>query len=69
MGESIGGAIAGLLLLGSIVIIYFLPYFLAVQRKHPNRVPIGIINVFLGWTLIGWIVALTWAATNFERRS
>jgi hypothetical protein len=24
--------------------------------------PIALLNLFLGWTFIGWVVALVWAA-------
>lgn len=41
--------------------IYLLPAILATWKRHPNVVIIWLINVFLGWTLIGWIVALIWS--------
>lgn len=40
---------------------YFLPAINAFYRKHPQAVPIAIVNVFLGWTLIGWVIALAWS--------
>ena len=40
--------------------IYFLPCLVA-GSKHRNYLAIAIINVFLGWTLIGWVAALAWA--------
>ena len=52
----------------SFLAILFLPYFipsiLAFARKHHNAVPILILNIFLGWTLIGWVGALIWALTT-----
>lgn len=41
--------------------VYFLPWIIAACRQHPQRLAIVLINVFLGWTLIGWLVALVWA--------
>lgn len=41
--------------------IYLLPALLATWRRHPNVIVIWLINIFLGWTLIGWIVALVWS--------
>ncbi len=41
--------------------IYFLPTFLAKGRKG---VAIFVLNLLLGWTLIGWIFALVWAFTT-----
>lgn len=39
----------------------FLPTFIAYRREHLNRVPILLLNLFLGWTVLGWIGALIWA--------
>lgn len=46
------------------VLIYFIPSFVAFRRKHKNRTAILILNIFLGWSLIGWVVALVWSFTN-----
>jgi len=54
-----------LLLLVIALIIYLIP-FIVVKRDHPYFWPIVIINVFFGWTLIGWLVALIWAQTECE---
>ena len=44
-----------------------LPAIVAAYRHHRNRVAIGIVNLLLGWTLIGWVVAFIWACTaNIE---
>ena len=42
--------------------IYFIPALVALVRNHHNKLAICLLNVFLGWTLIGWIVALVWSA-------
>jgi hypothetical protein len=42
-----------------VLCIYFLPAYIA--RKKRNGTSIGLLNIFLGWTLIGWVVALVWA--------
>lgn len=46
-----------------ILIFYFLPSFVATGRKHPNGAAITVLNLFLGWTLLGWVVALIWSVT------
>lgn len=46
------------------VAIYFLPSFNASSRKHPNSSSIFLLNLFLGWTMIGWVVALVWSASS-----
>lgn len=44
-----------------VLAIYFLPTLLASGRKK-NIGSIFVVNLFLGWTLIGWVVALAMAA-------
>lgn len=41
--------------------IYFLPTIIAGKNKKKNGAAIVIVNIFLGWTFIGWVVALAWA--------
>jgi len=43
-------------------LLYFLPTI--VGRNKKNLTAIFVLNFFLGWTLIGWVVALVWACTN-----
>jgi hypothetical protein len=58
------GVGAALLVLGVLLIIYLLPTIVAVSRKHHNAGAIFALNLLLGWSMIGWIVALVWALTN-----
>lgn len=41
--------------------LYFLPFIIGVAREKRDLLGIFLLNFFLGWTLIGWIVALIWA--------
>ena len=43
---------------------YFLPTIIALIRKQPNALAIFLLNFFLGWTFIGWVVSLVWAVTK-----
>lgn len=43
---------------------YLIPGFVAAQRRHRDATAILLLNIFLGWTLIGWVVALVWAAKS-----
>lgn len=52
-----------LFLLVLLLAFYFLPSVVAVNRKHKNRTPIILVNIFFGWFVVGWIVALIWAFT------
>ena len=46
------------------LISYFLPTVIAMLRGKSNTFAILLLNLFLGWTFIGWIVALVWSVTN-----
>lgn len=46
-----------------ILILYFVPAMIATARNHPNRTPIFMLNLFLGWTFLGWVAALIWSFT------
>jgi hypothetical protein len=41
--------------------LYFLPTVVAFSRRVVNRGSVAVINVFLGWTFIGWVIALAMA--------
>ena len=47
--------------------LYFLPTFLALARGHPNAFLLAIVNLSLGWTVIGWVGALFWSLTKQPR--
>ena len=56
--------IVGLMFLLVGVVFYFLPSIIAGGRHHHNGGAIFIINLLLGWTLVGWAVALAWSFTS-----
>ncbi len=43
---------------------YFLPWIVASRRTHHQRKAIAMLNFLLGWTVLGWIIALVWACTE-----
>lgn len=45
-----------------IFLLYFLPTVTGAIRKVPNIVSVFVVNFFLGWTVVGWVVALAMAA-------
>lgn len=63
--SSDGDAALGGLLLVVVALIgvafYFLPTIVAFLKKTPSKASVVIINLFLGWTFIGWVVALAMA--------
>ncbi|HEX4308551.1 MAG TPA: superinfection immunity protein [Acidobacteriaceae bacterium] len=44
--------------------IYFLPSLVAVARRTHNSTGIFLLNLFLGWTGIGWLLALVLAIVS-----
>jgi hypothetical protein len=51
-----------------VVCVYFLPALFAMERRHSKEGSIFVINLFLGWTFIGWIIALSWALSEDNRK-
>ncbi len=46
----------------AMLIIYFIPAINGYSKQHRSRALILVVNVFLGWTVLGWLVALAWSA-------
>ena len=44
-----------------IVAIYLAPLAIAAIRRQHNVLAVAVLNLFLGWTVIGWIAALVGA--------
>jgi Na+/H+-dicarboxylate symporter len=42
-------------------VMYWLPTIIAIVRRTPSALGVAAINFFLGWTVIGWFVALIFA--------
>jgi hypothetical protein len=59
-----GGAEFGIIAL----LVMFLPSLIALIRGHDNTFAIFLTNLLLGWTVIGWVVALIWSFTAIRRR-
>jgi T4 superinfection immunity protein len=50
------------LIAGSLAAIYFAPVLVAFFRRQQNRRFILVLNFLFGWTIVGWIICLAWAA-------
>lgn len=64
VGAAYGGNAAVIFGTMFALLLYLLPAFIAYQRWHTNRHAILVVNVFLGWSIIGWLGALIWSATG-----
>ncbi len=64
-----GLGLGGLIVVGMIIAaiglaFYFIPTFVALARKKRNTGAIFAVNLFLGWSFVGWILALVWAVSG-----
>jgi hypothetical protein len=50
----------------AVVEIYLLPLLLAWLRSVPDLRLIALINILLGWTVAGWVVAMALALRSAE---
>ena len=50
-----------LLLIVLIFALYFLPTLIEFLRQHKNKLAIFLLNLLLGWTVLGWVVSLVWS--------
>lgn len=47
-----------------ILIFYIIPSIVALTLKKKNSIYIILLNLVLGWTVLGWIGALVWAIAS-----
>ena len=55
------GVLGSLVFFGFVGLVYLVPTIVAGVRKVPNAGSVIVLNLLLGWTLIGWVVALVMA--------
>ena len=65
--SAVAFTLLGIVALIALVIVYFYPTIVAYNRRHTNKEAIFVLNLLLGWSIIGWAVALTWAVKKVER--
>jgi hypothetical protein len=56
-GTTLGALMHFLFLCG----LYFLPAIIAASRHTHNATGVLLLNIFLGWTGVGWVIALLMA--------
>ncbi len=59
-----GALIAVAWIVAILTLSYMLPWAVAATRGKPNQGAVGLLNFFLGWSFIGWVVALVMACTS-----
>lgn len=67
-GSQGAGGGTGLILLLPLIGLYCLPLIIGASRRVPNLGSLIVVNIFLGWTFVGWVVALAMAARSAPQR-
>ena len=49
------------------IVLYFIPTGVAMVRHVPNTGSVFVLNLFLGWTVVGWVIALAMAARSIPQ--
>jgi hypothetical protein len=49
------------------VSLYFLPSIIATGRHAPHWLTVFLLNLLLGWSFIGWVVAMVMACRQHHR--
>jgi hypothetical protein len=52
----------------ALIILYFLPTIIAGLRRSTMTVWVALIDLLLGWTVVGWIVALVMAIASARQQ-
>lgn len=56
--------VLGFIIIIASIVAYWAPTIVAASRHVPNRGSVIVINLFLGWTVIGWVIALAMACRS-----
>jgi hypothetical protein len=65
-GTNTAAMVATVVFFPTAIALYFFPSIEAGIKAHRSKMSIFLVNLFLGWTLVGWVVALAWAHKNPE---
>lgn len=60
------GKLIALSIVFTVPALYMLPSYEAWKQKHQNLQAILLLNLFLGWTLVGWVISAVWAFKQAE---
>jgi hypothetical protein len=52
--------------LSSGFLAYFAPCWIALARSHRDLPAIAVLNLLLGWTVVGWLAAMIWALARLS---
>ncbi len=63
----VGDVVGGIVLIFVAFFAYLIPTWIAAARGRAVG-PVLAVNLLLGWTFLGWVVALVWALTERSAR-
>lgn len=66
-GDTTWSGLFSLFALAAVAALYFLPTIIANTRGHQNTGGVFLINLLLGWSVIGWVIALVMAAGTVQK--
>ena len=49
-------------------ILFAMPSVIAIRRKHSSLLPILLLNLLCGLSILGWIVALFWSVSEIKQQ-
>jgi ABC-type transport system involved in cytochrome c biogenesis permease component len=50
-----------------LAIAYFIPFIIALLKRKSNTIAIFFLNLLVGWTFIGWVIAFIWSLTKDQK--
>ena len=59
-------AVVGIIALAVSAVVYFLPTIIALKRNTSNKTAAILVDIFLGWSFVGWIIALVLSLTGVK---
>lgn len=55
------------ILIGISIVVYLVPSMIAMARKSQRMGGVIVLNIFLGWTLLGWVGSFIWAVIDKKK--
>ncbi|GAA0450143.1 superinfection immunity protein [Alkalibacillus silvisoli] len=59
--EAIALALVVKIFAAFVVLLYFTPTLMALKHNHEHRSWIVLLNLLIGWTILGWLIILIWS--------
>lgn len=66
--DSSASTFATLVCCAIVLFCYFIPTLVAAIRGHQQALAIFVLNLLLGWSGLGWVLALIWACTAVHKQ-